>query len=377
MTANAPTTESDLEALVEAVRAKPDRRDELVGLLREDAAIYRNRGSATVNRIRGWVLASFADIGLPAAALPYVMESLQNDIDAYSVAAAAHAVRGLANPTEAVAAALVDALARMRARDDAVTFESLRPCWPAATSTSSLVEIISAIRSLGQTATAQRDRLADIRDTHAKTWSPAVRAVLHATIDALPTACCRAHHHTPTTEPTSPCGGTAPEIDAVPLQDQDGRRTTFGQWFSDRPAVLTFFYTRCPNPNKCSLTITKLAELHRRMDAAGLAGRVRIAAVTYDPGYDHPTRMRHYGQARHLQFGDDVAMLRAVEGNELLRRHFQLRVGYVGSIVNRHAIELYLTAPGGRPVHTWAQTRWDIDEVLEAARDIASAAETV
>ncbi len=64
-------------------------------------------------------------------------------------------------------------------------------------------------------------------------------------------------------------------------------------------------------------------------------------------------------EARGLRFSDDVSMLRAVDGIEPLRRHFELRVGYVGSIVNRHAIELYLTAPGGKPVRTWARAQWD------------------
>jgi hypothetical protein len=68
-----------------------------------------------------------------------------------------------------------------------------------------------------------------------------------------------------------------------------------------------------------------------------------------------------------MRFGADLAMLRAVDGIDGLRDHFALRVGFVGSIVNRHAIELCLTAPGGTPVRTWARMQWDLDEVLAAA----------
>ena len=354
------------------MRGEPHRRDELVPLLREDAAVYRNRGATSVNRIRGWVLASFADVGLPPAALPYVRESLQNDVDPYMVAAAARAVRGLAVPTDSIAAALVDALVRMRGHDDSLTFESLRPHWPAVAPTSSLVEILSTITLLGEVAASQRDRLIGVRDTHARTWSPAVRAALDTAIDALPAHCCATPHDTPVTEQAPPVGAAAREIDAVILQDQDGRQTSFGEWFARAPAVVAFFYTRCPNPNKCSLTIAKLAELQRRIEDTGLTGRVRLAAITYDPGFDDPARMRNYGHARHLRFGDDVAMLRTIGGYETLRRHLHLRVGYVGSIVNRHAIELYLLAAGGRPLRCWARRQWDIDEVLEALRQCAT-----
>ena len=70
-----------VEALVAEVRADPARRDELLALLREDAAVHQGRGASTATRIRGWVLAAFADVGLPDGAVPYVLEDLENDID--------------------------------------------------------------------------------------------------------------------------------------------------------------------------------------------------------------------------------------------------------------------------------------------------------
>ena len=100
-----------------------------------------------------------------------------------------------------------------------------------------------------------------------------------------------------------------------------------------------------------------------------------MAAVTYDPGYDDAARMRGYGTARGMRFGPDLVMLRAADGIAALRDHFDLRVGFVGSIVNRHAIELCLTAPGGTPLRTWARVQWDVDEVLEAAAAATPVAE--
>ena len=373
MTLPTPSTEAGVQALVEAVRANPDRRDELVALLREDAACYRDRGAAAVSRIRGWVLASFADIGTPPAALPFVLEDLQNDTEPYGVAAAARALRGLDEPVPAgVGAAVVDALVRMRARDDMVTFESLRPSWPARTPTSALVELLDTLRHLGGAAAGQRKRLIEVRAAHVANWSPAVRAALEAVIAGLPAQCCAGTHTGPIARDNEVPAASEPDIGVVELQDQDGRRRTFAEWFAERPAVVAFFYTRCPNPNKCSATITRFADLQGAVTAAGLAGHVRLSAITYDPGFDDAERMRQYGQARGLRFSDDVSMLRAVDGIEPLRRHFELRVGYVGSVVSRHAIELYLTAPGGKPVHTWARTQWDAADVLAAVEAITA-----
>jgi protein SCO1/2 len=366
-----PSTEDGVEALVAEVRADPARRDELVALLREDAAVHQGRGASTTTRIRGWVLAAFADVGLPDGAVPYVLEDLENDIEPFGVAAAARATRGLTTPTPVIASALTDVLVRMRARDDAVTFESVRPRWPAAQSTSALVEVLGALRRLGDVADGERERLLDIRRQHAPTWSPAVRTALDDVIDGLSVGhCCGGHE--PTATPVDDRLRDADAVAGIVLEDQDGVRTTFGEWFACRPCVVGFFYTRCPNPNKCSLTVTKLADLQARLAVAGLGRRVGVAGVTYDPGYDDAARMRSYGEARGMSFGPNAAMLRAVDGIAALREHFDLRVGYVGSIVNRHAIELCLTAPGGAPARTWARIQWDVDEVLDAASAAAT-----
>ena len=190
-------------------------------------------------------------------------------------------------------------------------------------------------------------------------------AALDAVIADLPAACCGGGTAPAPHGPleTTPARGDPADIGAVVLEDHDGRRTTFAEWFGPAPAVVAFFYTRCPNPNKCSLTVSKLGALARQ-----LAGRgVRVAGITYDPGFDDSSRLRGYAEARDVPLGADVALLRPVEGIAPLQGHFALRVGYVGSIVNRHAIELFLTAPGGAVVRECSRAQWDVDEVAEVA----------
>jgi protein SCO1/2 len=356
-------SDDDVEALVAAVAAEPARRDELVALLREDSAVFAGRGSVAATRRRSWIIASFATVGLPPTALPYVLEDLESEVDPFAVAAAAHAVGGLAVPTPAVAAVLVDALVRLRARDDTVSLASLRPSWPVARPTTVLGELLTAIGQVGGAASGQRDRLIRLRGEHASTWSTPVRRQLDAVIAGLPHDCCAAQADRSGDPAGDAFVATDVDLAAVELEDQDGVPLTFDALLAGRRAVVAFFYTRCPNPNKCSLTISKLAELQGLLEADGLADRVRIAAITYDPGFDRPERMRRYGHSRGLRFTGSVRMLRATTGHELLRRHFGLRVGYVGSIVNRHAIELFLVDAGGAITTTWARAQWDLSDV--------------
>ncbi len=370
--------DEEIESLVDEIRREPDRRDELVAMLHEAAGIYAGRGAASAAHVRGWIMAAFQDVGLPVDALPFVLEALHTELDPYVVAAAARAVRGIPEPVPSVVAtALVHALTALRARDDTVSFDSMRQTWPAQRPTTALLEIVASLRSLGPAASGSLADLEAVSGEHADTWSPLVRRTLDATIRELqaisrPAAghCCGSVDAEPGGERHRGQDQDLVDIGSVVFEAQDRRESTFDQVFRDRFTVVAFFYTRCPNPNKCSATITKLAELQRRLDESGLAERIGIAAITYDPGYDLADRMRAYGESRGLRFSDSVRMFRAPRQHELVQRHFALRVGYVGSIVNQHGIELFLVGDDGSTVFTWSRVQWDVETVLGKARSL-------
>jgi protein SCO1/2 len=148
------------------------------------------------------------------------------------------------------------------------------------------------------------------------------------------------------------------------LEDQDGTPLTYGTFFRGKPSIVVFFYTRCNNPNKCSLTITKLARLQEAIREMRLEEELKTAAITYDPQYDLPPRLKAYGENRGVIFGDDHRMLRAPFGFDDLREYFELGVNYTGTTVNRHRIELYILDSSGAIVATYSRLQWDISEVL-------------
>jgi cytochrome oxidase Cu insertion factor (SCO1/SenC/PrrC family) len=156
-------------------------------------------------------------------------------------------------------------------------------------------------------------------------------------------------------------------IESMILEDQDGTKATFKAFFRGQPSIVVFFYTRCDNPMKCSLTIAKLARVQALLEARGLAGRIRTAAFTYDPAFDLPDRLRIYGQDRGVRMDAGHRLFRATEDNDALQEHFGLGVGFVGSLVNRHRIELYILDAGGRVAVSFEQLRWDEQEVVARA----------
>jgi protein SCO1/2 len=162
-----------------------------------------------------------------------------------------------------------------------------------------------------------------------------------------------------------------PDVD---FEDQDGTRLRYDDLFGGKPSIAVFFYTRCPNPNKCSLTIAKLAELQNAIGVEGLSGKLRTVAITYDPEFDVPARLRAYGSDRGVMFNDDHRMVRTRRGFVELQERFQLGVNFTGSTVNRHRIELFIVDSDGDIAVTFARLQWEVAEVLGCARRTVTAA---
>jgi len=335
------------------------RADELVERLHEGSPVYAGRSATASGRIRAGALAEFAEVGLPAAAVPYVVEALRTELNPEVVAAAALAVRGWPGSDLELTAALVQALVNLRGRDG--------PARPGSSRTA-LIEVLAALRWQPSVSAGTVEALERLSREYAGDWSAPVRRALAETLAVLRGRCGRG----PLSLAAAPApvaataGGAAGDLRAVVVEDQRGVRLGLAEFLSRAETVVAFFYTRCANPNKCSLTVTKLADLQARMVEHGLAGQ--LAAITYDPGFDLPSRLAAYGRARGLSFDDGVRMLRAVEGQQRLAEFFGLRVGYTGSIVNQHGLELYLVDPRLRITRTWARIPWEVAEVLDALR---------
>ena len=362
-----------LDALVSRVRAEPGRRDELVPLLREDAPLHRRQPRSATARRRGWILATFAEVGLPHAAVPYVLEELTTGDEPYLIASAARAARsGGPEANAALSGALVAALGRIRVRDDLVSFAELDDGTSAGTARPASAEILDTMMHLEDAMLPALPALRALQDRDSPRWNASVRRTVGRIIrrlEAIPESgsCC---HHSPVAPVASKDPSPAPEpLDlTIEFENHDGEVISLGELLRAPMNLVAFFYTRCTNPEKCSATITNLARLQAALAVEGFGPSVGITAVTYDPGYDTPARLRSYGEARGLRFSPTVHAVRCTRAQNDVARAFALCVGYNGSIVNRHAIELYLVDPTGAILETWTRVRWLPEDVLTTLR---------
>ena len=93
-----------------------------------------------MTRLRGYLLAALADTGLPADALPYVLEALESGHEPYEVAAAAIALRRYDGPGEEVMPYLERARRNMTGADSIVSFEAYDARWPYTQPTTAVAE---------------------------------------------------------------------------------------------------------------------------------------------------------------------------------------------------------------------------------------------
>jgi protein SCO1 len=163
-------------------------------------------------------------------------------------------------------------------------------------------------------------------------------------------------------------------IESTVFEDHDGAEITFDNFLKGRPSIVVFFYTRCDNPLKCSLTVTKLANIQKLLEARGLAAQINTAAITCDPAFDLPDRLRGYGQNRGVCLDVRHRMLRTIDSLDRLRGHFNLGVNFIESLVNRHRIEAYVLDADGRIAACFERIHWDEQQVVDCAIEMLNEA---
>jgi protein SCO1/2 len=380
MTGTGTTPLADVFAHVDRLRAMPDSAGKLLEMLAEQSPIYAGRGSREAGRLRGYVLASFERTGLPEPATAFVIEELQTGYDAYVVAAAGRAIRGATTVPREIVPLLLAAIERIRQSDDVVRFDRVTPLQNGTTPTTALTELFRTLAWLGPQADNALPWLEAMLARQPPAFSDAVcveikRAIMAISRDRQPASqnvsasCCNAGAAS-----ISPIPSKDTEIENVELQDQSGEVFTFGDFFGGRPSILAFFYTRCMNPNKCSLTITKLGCLQRRAHKEGLGGQANIAAVTFDPAFDLPHRLRAYGAERGLTFDRRTRLMRTTGPFDPLQQAFELGVGYGSTTVNQHRLDAVVFDPLIRPIAHFARVQWQEDEVLGLLKSALGAA---
>lgn len=160
--------------------------------------------------------------------------------------------------------------------------------------------------------------------------------------------------------------------DREPLEPLDihytnqDRRQGVLRSLTDRPTLITFFYTRCQNDYKCSAALTRFTALQQRLTQLKLNGNVRLLAITYEPAFDDSDRLKRFGGDRGLKFSSHAQALRLDEKRhkEFLRA-VKAPVSLSGGAVNSHGVGLHVLDADGCVVRQYHTLLWNNAQVIE------------
>ncbi|MBV9932169.1 MAG: hypothetical protein JO013_14665 [Alphaproteobacteria bacterium] len=268
-----------------------------VAALRHDAPHFRGLSSGDAEQLRGHLLAGMERHPEARDLRPHIAEELRTSLSPVVLAGAARAARRFVPADHDLRGLLRVAAERIRIRDERVTL------------------------GVGETRTAGEE----------------IEATLALVTDPPP-RCCGG----PLPRPGLDSAHAAFDLDERALlrarvEDQSGRPLELISLLRARRSVIAFFYTRCMNPSKCSLAITRLGAISR-----GAGKDWNLLAISYDGVFDTPAQLSAYGIERGFRFGERSRLLRCRAGWCEVRRAFDLRVGYGRATVNEHAREVFV-----------------------------------
>jgi len=109
--------------------------------------------------------------------------------------------------------------------------------------------------------------------------------------------------------PTAEIPGEPKAGDEVPdfgLTNQDGKRIHLAQ-YRGKALALTFVYTRCQQPDQCTLMSTNFATVDKELQKEpDVYAKTHLLTISFDPDYDTPKVMRSYGASHTGRYSDET-----------------------------------------------------------------------
>jgi protein SCO1/2 len=181
----------------------------------------------------------------------------------------------------------------------------------------------------------------------------------------------------------NPTGGT-PEPkpgDEVPnyrLVNQNGDAIRIHD-YKGKALLLTFIFTRCQDPNQCTLMSGNFANIHQELEKQPeIRNKTHLLSVTFDPEYDTPKVLRSYGSAYTGKYADETfhhwefASGTADEVKNVAQ-YFGMRYhrDEAGKEQMIHTLATALVGPDSRLIKLYRGNDWKSEDVLRDLKDAA------
>jgi len=189
----------------------------------------------------------------------------------------------------------------------------------------------------------------------------------------------------PALTPTTIVPGEPKPGDEIPdfrLINQDGKPLRLSQ-YKGKAVALTFVYTRCPQPDQCTLMSNNFAavdqELQKQPD---VYSRTHLLTISFDPEYDTPKVMRSYGASHTGRYSDEQFdhwefATGSADDVKRIAEFFGLRYfkdSSTGEDQVMHSLRTAVIDPAGKLVKLYRGNEWKPAEVADDLKSLASSA---
>ena len=171
------------------------------------------------------------------------------------------------------------------------------------------------------------------------------------------------------------------EIPDYRLINQDGKAIRLHDYHG-KALALTFIYTRCPDPNQCTLMSNNFAAIDQELQKQPeLYAKTHLLSISFDPEYDTPKVLRSYGAAFTGRYSDETfAHWEFASGSadevKGVAQYFGMRYYLDSETGNQQVIHSLRTAvigPDSKVIKVYRGNDWKPNEVVS---DLRSAVET-
>ena len=163
------------------------------------------------------------------------------------------------------------------------------------------------------------------------------------------------------------------EVPNYRLVNQDGKAIHIND-YKGKTVVLTFIFTRCQDPDQCTLMSSNFATIDHELEKQPeLYGKTHLLSVSFDPEYDTPKVLRSYGAAYTGRYTDETfAHWEFASGStdevKGIAQFFGLRYykdTQSGKEQVIHSLRTVVIGPDSKIVKVYRGNDWKPDEVLK------------
>lgn len=174
--------------------------------------------------------------------------------------------------------------------------------------------------------------------------------------------------------PGEPKPGT--EVPDFGLVNQDGKRIHLAE-YRGKTLLLTFVYTRCPQPDQCTLMSNNFAAIDQALQKQpDVYDKTHLLTISFDPEYDTPKVLRSYGASHTGRYSDETfqhwefatGSKDEVKG---IAQFFGLRYFHDTESSDEQVIHSMRTAiigPDGKVFKLYRGNEWKPEEILGEVR---------